>query len=133
MARKAFWKPYADGVQTNEGYTLMKADSLQSIPKFLLGVFVKGLTCDRYLVESQIEGIGRNVSKNGKIEAEMPVLEVHNVEGKSGTYALELVKKVNKVGSKMYLPQNNGVLLIINKDGACGIVACCLPDVFEVA
>jgi hypothetical protein len=131
MARKAFWRPYADGVQVNEGNTLMKADNLKSIPKFLLHVFQKGPTYDSYLVESSIEGIGRNVTKKGKILAEIPLIEVHSVEGSLGTYDIDLVKKVNKPGSKMYLPQNNGVLLIINKDETCGIISCCLPDKFE--
>lgn len=131
MARKAFWKPYADGVQINDGNTLMKADDLKSIPKFLLSVFQKGTTYDSYMVESRIEGIGRNVTKNGKILAKMSLLEVHSIEGNSGTYDTSLVKKVDKQGSKMYLPQNNGVLLIINKDGSCGMVSCCLLDEFE--
>ncbi len=132
MARKAFWKPYCDGVQTNDGHSVIKSINLLSIPEFIRSIYDEKETDNGQEIIQRIEGRGKNYSKKGKLESEFDVIKVLSGEGNSGIYNKELIKKVEKNNSKMYLPHKSAPILIINKDGSCGIVACCLPDVFEV-
>lgn len=137
MAKKQFWKPYATDIKENvtvwnHENVLMKADSVSCLPYFLTRSFEKGATHPDYKVTASCEGKAKTVFRK-KTRAEFDALKVVSDVNKSGIYDLELVKKVRKPGSEMYLSDGSGILLIVNKDGSCGLVAHCVVDVFEEA
>lgn len=137
MARKPFWTPYAtdkyDNVTVwNHENVLMKADSLSCLPYILIRVFEKGANHQDYKVTAFCEGKAKTIYRK-KTQTEFEALKVVSDVNKSGIYDLALVKKVRKHEAEMYLSNGSGVLLIVNKDGTCGLVAHCIVDVFEEA
>jgi len=142
MARriKEFWIPYCDDLQgnvtvwRNEGNTVMKGVERKSIPSRLFEyTFPYGPSHEDYKVVSRTEGHGINKTKSGKIEAELPVTQVESFAGKRGTYSTDLLKRVELKKAELYLGVENGPLFVLNPDGSCALVACCLPDEFAEA
>jgi hypothetical protein len=126
MARKnEFWIPYADDINSNvtvwkeETGHIFKAINKESFPSILWKyTFPHGLDHETYKIISQVREDGYL-----KVSRDLGVF----------WYKLDLVEKIEHVGASYFMGVDGGPLFILNLDGTCGLIACCLADVFEEA
>lgn len=123
------WKLYADPEVyiSDDGYN-MKAKSINDVPNITWEKGVYSTIQPEYSVTSKRNGDGIERTKRGKIKQKYPIIEI-----KSGCatayFETSLLEQVLQKTSKLYLAQDDGKLLVKNRNWIFFIAASTFDDV----
>ena len=128
------WNLYAEPeVYISPDRHIMKAQKIEAIPDIVGAKRMYSTILPEYEVISKNEGEGFVLSKKGKIKESYKIIEVKS--GCAKAYVeLDIIAPFLQKSSKLYLAQDDGQILIQNKN-CCYFVSASLFDdySFEVA
>jgi len=127
------WNLYAEPEVyiSEDGYN-MKAKSIDDLPNSTWVKRVYSSILPEYSVISKTNGYGIERTKRGKIKQKYPIVEIQSGCAKA-YFETSLLDQVLQKTSKLYLAQDDGKLLVKNKNWVFFIASSTFDDVaFEV-